>query len=617
MRSEVRVEFTPGGETVFVPPQTLILEAAIKAGIELQTPCGGKGKCARCRVIALSADGVSPADEVELASLSADDVARGVRLACRARVIADARIEVPQGSRINGGTILEAGLVRDAPLKPNVRRVQLHLPTPKLDDQRADLRRVLEGAGMPTSECEADLNLLRDLPQQLRAAGYAPEAVLMGRRVVEIRSCSSSAGIYGCAVDIGTTTVVAYLLDLESGQVLGAGSAPNPQGAHGADVVSRVEFADQGPEALATLHREAITIVNAVIAEACAEAGVTPTDVYEITVVGNTCMSHLFLGLSPHYLARAPYVPVIDQSLRVKSTDLGLSIHPRGEVHMLPNIAGWVGADTVGVLLSTRICDSSEPALAIDIGTNGEVMLWSGKQILVCSTAAGPAFEGAQIRHGMRAATGAIDHVRRADEGIVVETIGNAPAIGICGSGLMDAAAVLLEIGVISDTGLMADEQKAASLPETIARRLVGEGQTRQFILTTAEKSGTGEAITLTQRDVRQLQLAKGAVRAGIEVLLSESDLQASDLARILLAGAFGSYIDRASAVRLGLVPALPLARIIPVGNAAGAGAVLALLSTDEREKATQLAEQAVHVELSSRPEFQALFMETMLFQSG
>jgi uncharacterized 2Fe-2S/4Fe-4S cluster protein (DUF4445 family) len=339
--------------------------------------------------------------------------------------------------------------------------------------------------------------------------------------------------------------------------------------------------------------------------------------VYEVTVVGNTCMEHLFLGLSPHYMARAPYIPAIDEPLRVSAREAGVRINPGGEVYLVPNIAGWVGADTVGVLLATRLSESPGPALAIDIGTNGEVMLWSGKETLVCSTAAGPAFEGAQIRDGMRAARGAVDHVRASEEGLVVRTIEDAPAVGICGSGLLDALATLLDLGVVDAGGRIADEGQAGALPEKVRSRLAGAGNERHFALVPGERSGTGEPIALTQRDVRQLQLAKGAMRAGVEVLLGEAGVRAEDLDRILLAGAFGSYIDRRSAVRVGLVPALPLSRIHAVGNAAGAGAVLALASTDEREKATRVARGARHVELSSRPDFQTQFMETMLFPSA
>jgi uncharacterized 2Fe-2S/4Fe-4S cluster protein (DUF4445 family) len=324
-------------------------------------------------------------------------------------------------------------------------------------------------------------------------------------------------------------------------------------------------------------------------------------------------MEHLFLGLSPRNLARAPYISVIDEPLRLGARDAGLRINPGGEVFLLPNIAGWVGADTVGALLATRLAESPGPALAIDMGTNGEVMLWSGKETIVCSTAAGPAFEGAQIQDGMRAARGAIEHVRATEEGIVVRTIENRPAVGICGSGLLDALAVLLDLGVVDSAGRMADEARAAELPEVYRTRLSGAGNDRCFELVEGDRTASGEPIVLTQRDVRQLQLAKGAMRAGVEVLLTEAGLEAEDLDRILLAGAFGAYIDRRSAVRVGLVPG-PLSRIRAVGNAAGAGAVLALASTMEREQATRIARTARHLELSARADFQMQFMETMLF---
>lgn len=616
MSEKVRAEFRADGPAVLVDPGTSVVEAAALAGIELQTPCGGKGKCRQCRILA-TGDGLNPLDEVELAGLSAADVEAGVRLACRARLVGDATIRVPQSSRISSTAILEAGLVESAEPDPNVRVVRIRAPEPALDDQRADLRRVaaeVQGEA-PESLTVSDLELLRELPGRLREAAFSPVLVTVGRRIVDVRPASVAPKAYGCAVDIGTTTVVAYLVDLADGKPVGTGSAPNPQGAHGADVVSRVEYADTEVAGLQTLREEAVDVVNRVIAEACDEAGgVRRDDVYEVTVVGNTCMTHLFLGLTPHYVARAPYIPVVDEPLCLSPQETGLDISPRAEVHTLPNIAGWVGADTVGGLLATRLAESPGPTVAIDIGTNGEVMLWSGKETLVCSTAAGPAFEGAQILHGMRAAAGAVERVRVTEEGLAVDTIRSAPAVGICGSGLLDALAVLLDLGVVDSSGKMVDPPAAATLPGHAQSRLAGEGNDRHFVLVPAEGTGTGAPIVLTQRDVRQLQLAKGAVRAGLQVLLEEAALQPADLERILLAGAFGSYIDRRSAVRVGLVPPLPLAQIMPVGNAAGAGAVLALVSRRERDAASRIAREARHVELSSRPDFQMQFMETMLF---
>jgi len=614
---KVRAAFRPGGESVLVERGTSVVEAAAAAEIALNTPCGGKGKCGQCRVLLRSADGLTTLNDVERAAFSEEELRGGARLACQAAVIGDVAIELPADALMVGGAILEAGLVELREPQPNVRCTPLRLKRPSLQDQRSDLRRVLDALGRGACESRADVSLLRELPSRVREADFGVTVVSIGERWADVRPEAQSFRVYGCAVDIGTTTVVAYLVELGTGQVIATGSAHNPQGLHGADVVSRVEFADIGARALQTLRSESVGVVNEVIGLACRRAGVRRRDVYEVAVVGNTCMEHLFLGLPPHYVARAPYIPAVDEPLRLSAREAGVRINPGGEVYLLPNIAGWVGADTVGVLLATRLSESPGAGLAIDIGTNGEVMLWSGKETSVCSTAAGPAFEGAQIRDGMRAARGAIDHVRAGEQEIVVRTIENAPAVGICGSGLLDALATLLDLGVVDTGGRMADEARAAALPEEVRSRLAGEGNDRQFALVPGERSGTGEPVALTQRDIRQLQLAKGAVRAGVEVLLGEAGLRAADLDRILLAGAFGSYINRRSAVRVGLVPALPLSRIHAVGNAAGAGAVLALASTEERQKATRVARAARHVELSSRPDFQIQFMETMLFPSA
>jgi len=611
---KVRATFRPGGEFAVVRRGTAVVEAAAVAGITLSTPCGGKGKCGQCRVVSHRRDGLAPPDEVEQAVLSPAELAAGLRLACRAQLVGDALIEIPADTRMVGGAILEAGLVELGEPRPNVSLSPVSLAQPSLHDQRSDLRRLLDALGRGACDSRADLRLLHDLPQRVRGADSGLVAVTVGERLADIRAADELAQAYGCAVDIGTTTVVAYLVELASGQVIATGSAHNPQGLHGADVVSRVEYADTGDQALQTLRRESTGVVNEVIGLARKKAGVVRwRDIYEVTIVGNTCMEHLFLGLSPRNLARAPYISVIDEPLRLGARDAGLRINPGGEVFLLPNIAGWVGADTVGALLATRLAESPGPALAIDMGTNGEVMLWSGKETIVCSTAAGPAFEGAQIQDGMRAARGAIEHVRATEEGIVVRTIENRPAVGICGSGLLDALAVLLDLGVVDSAGRMADEARAAELPEVYRTRLSGAGNDRCFELVEGDRTASGEPIVLTQRDVRQLQLAKGAMRAGVEVLLTEAGLEAEDLDRILLAGAFGAYIDRRSAVRVGLVPG-PLSRIRAVGNAAGAGAVLALASTMEREQATRIARTARHLELSARADFQMQFMETMLF---
>jgi uncharacterized 2Fe-2S/4Fe-4S cluster protein (DUF4445 family) len=327
-------------------------------------------------------------------------------------------------------------------------------------------------------------------------------------------------------------------------------------------------------------------------------------------VVGNTAMNHLFMGLDPRYVAQAPYVPVSALPQELRQSDAGIVMHPRGNVFCLPVIAGFVGADTVAVILATDMLKRDKPTLAVDIGTNGEIALWTGDGLLVASCAAGPAFEGAQIEHGMRAAPGAIEHISIVDGDVELKTIDNQPPVGICGSGLFDAMAVLLELGVVDSSGRFSDKNPD-SWPAQIGRRILGAGNERRFVFSDPDADGH---VCLSQRDVRELQLAKGAVRAAIELLLEHAGLQSDDLDEIVLAGAFGNYINPRSAVRIGMLPDLPLGLIKGVGNAAGAGALLALICLDEREDANQIAASAEHLELSRSPQFQMAFMETMLF---
>ena len=611
----VTVGFHPAGGVVRVPAGTAVSQAAAAAGVELVTPCGGQGRCKRCRVV-VRGPGLTPPDDVERDALGEDALARGVRLACRARLSGNAEVEVPASSTTAAAQILERSVRREVPVAPNVRRVPLQIATPSLEDQRSDLARLL--AALPAHERPSHIAVqaMAALPSALRTSDYRVRAVLVGDHLTAVEPDGREAGrCCGVAVDIGTTTVVVYLLDLETGEQLAAASAHNTQAVHGADVVSRVDYAGSTPRGLQELREVVLGVVNRLLEEACVEAGVEAQQVHECTVVGNTCMMHLFLGLSPKYIAQTPYIPVSVSSYEALACEVGVGISPAGSVYCLPCIAGWVGADTTGVLTAVALDSDPRPRLALDIGTNGEVMLWTGTELLVCSTAAGPAFEGAQIEHGMRAARGAIERIALLDGDLEVATIGEAPAVGICGSGLLDAIAVLLDAAVLDPSGRLVPPDQEGAVAGGMRTRLNGEGNQRHVVLVPAEDAGREDGpVWVSQRDVRQVQLAKGAIRAGVETLLAEGGLQAEDLEEIILAGAFGSYISKRSAVRAGLIPQLPLERIRSVGNAAGAGAVLALLSLHERAEATRLAARARHVELASRPDFQMRFMETMLF---
>ena len=607
---QVKVHFTPGDEVITVISGELLLNAAIAAKVRVNAPCGGKGTCLKCRVMVISGECSSPSD-VEQRTLLPQELASGVRLACQARVMSDAVVHVPPTSRVIGKKPLEEDLVADVDVNPAVVSCEVNLPKPDLDDQRSDFVRLSEQMGAKASH-EASLTALRALPRVLRENDYHVNAITAEKRLLDCRPASDVTPPLGVAVDIGTTTVVAYLVDLQSGKPLGTGAAHNPQGVHGADVIARTEYASSHAGGLLRLQQAAADVVNEVIGQALSQCGGDTDHIYEMTVVGNTCMHHLFAGLDPQYIAQAPYIPVNSRPMCFSPGELGVKIHPEGRIVLLPIVAGYVGADTVGVIAATRMTDRPDPVLAIDIGTNGEVALWTGERLLCASCAAGPAFEGAQIQHGMRAAPGAIEQVDLFDDDLKLQTIDGLPPVGICGSGLFDAMAVLLDASLVDMMGRMAEAKEGFSA--ALQSRLQGTDGERCVVLARGEDSVGGQDICLSQKDVRELQLAKGAVRAAVEILLKQAGLAVDDLSEVLLAGAFGNYIRPASALRMGLLPPMPTERIRGVGNAAGAGAMLALISTKERERFFEIARVAEHVELARNTAFQSLFMETMLF---
>lgn len=606
------VTFLPGGKQVIIEPGLTIAEAAQRAHLYLSLPCGGKGICGNCRVQVVSGDLGAPTP-AEVRLLSPDELADGVRLACQAILTGPAVIEAQHLPQVAGQKDLRGLQLREVPLDPNVKRYALRLERPSLEDQRSDFRRLSDAMSARCLELTALPDALRALPEALREGDYQVSATVVGCRLAEVLPSPVTTPCLGVALDIGTSTVVAYLVDLETGEPLSTAADHNPQIRHGADVISRIEFANNDPEGLATLREEITATINELCHAAADKAGADPRCIYEATVVGNTCMHHLFLGLDPRHLAEAPYVPVTSEPVTARPSELGLDIHPRGSVHCFPCVAGFIGADTVGVIVAEQMTRRPHPVLAVDIGTNGEVALWSGEKLFVASCAAGPAFEGAHIERGMRAAPGAIDRVVLSDGDLSVTTIGGAEAVGICGSGLFDAMAAALESGAVQPTGRLVTEEGAASLAPALRARLLGEGNDRRLLLAGENHNSRG-GVYLSQKDIREIQLAKGAVRATVEMMLEYAGLTIDDLGELLLAGAFGNYLQPASALRIGLLPPMPLDLIRGVGNAAGAGAVLALLSRQERDYAAQVAREAHHLELFREREFQSRFAETMIF---
>ncbi len=410
-------------------------------------------------------------------------------------------------------------------------------------------------------------------------------------------------------MDIGTTTVVSTIVDLNTGNDLAVASALNTQATHGADVVSRINFTVENEHGLEELGNRVTQVINQITEYACAEANVEANNVYEVTIVGNTTMTHLFLKVPVRNLAIMPYVGVFSDPVETNASKLGLNVNPNANVFVLPNIAGFVGADTVGVILASSLNRSETIKLAIDIGTNGEVVLGNKKRLLTCSTAAGPAFEGAMITHGMRGAPGAIERVQLTDRPIY-QVIGGGKPIGICGSGLIDVVAEMLRLGIVDETGRMVSPDEL-NLPDNLIRYIRRNDEYGpHLVLYESEERD----VVITQKDVRQVQLAKGAIKAGIEILMRKLNISLDDVDEVLLAGAFGNYIKKENAIRIGLIPDFPLDKVHFIGNAAAVGSKMALMSKEAREEAVRISKSTEYVELAIDPNFQNEFMEAMMF---
>jgi len=618
MSKSVKITFQPEGRVVYVLPGTAMVEAAGEAGVVINSPCGGKGTCGKCRVeIARGAPEPTPADRKHL---SLDDLERGVRLACQTRIEHEMVVTVPADSRFFEQRILRAAEGPRVEIEPAVRSVRLRLSPPSLEDNRADSDRLLEALEAhrkpPENACRlaVPLRVARKLPAAIRRDHDAVVVIYSEDEVLDLLPGEEMGETYGVAFDIGTTTIVGMLVSLEQPRPARTAARTNPQVRFGDDVVSRIEHAQSSPDGLRELQACVVDCLNEIVGELCAQGGIRRRNILEAVVAGNTTMAHLLLGIDPSSLARAPYVPPLRSEMRFDAAEIGLRLNPAAKLFTVPNIAGFVGGDTVAVALATGLRDADGVRLAIDIGTNGELVLAKDGRLLACSTAAGPAFEGARITFGMRAANGAIEKVV-IDDDVRIGVIGDVPARGLCGSSIVDAVAELLRVGVVNATGrMLPPEQLPASVPPLVARRVVhGEAGVR-FVLAHEEETQIDGPVYLTQRDVREVQLAKGAVAAGYRLLLEEAGIAPEDLSEVLLAGAFGNYIRRSRAKRIGLLPDIPTDRITFVGNAAGAGARMVLLSQRCREQAERISRETEYIELCGRPDFQAAFADAMLF---
>jgi len=620
----VKVTFLPDKKNIEVNEGTTILEALKRAGININTPCGGKGICGKCKVLVV--EGITAAS-IEKELLSEGEIEKGFRLACQTKVFKDSIIEIPLEIRLDFNNVFSSKLKGDIhhikksfSIDSDLRKVFLDLEKPSLDDQRSDWERIKDGLSLKKIEnilnLKVPIDILKKIPDLLRKSDFKITITLQNNEIIDIESGNTAKNSYGIAFDIGTTTVAGYLVNLKTGEELSAVAKTNPQVIHGDDVISRIGFTQKQKENLQILQKEVVNTLNEIIKETTQRAKINRSNIYETVIVGNTCMHHLFLGLDPSNIASSPYIPVIKESLSLKARDIPeLALKPSVNVYMLPNISAFVGADIVAGILSTSMWREDKIILFVDLGTNGEIVLGSRERLWTCSTAAGPAFEGARISAGMRAAEGAIYKVKIDNKFITYKAIKDGKVRGICGSGLIDLIAELIKLGLINKSGKLVDREECnPKLSEEIRERIIKGQKGNKFLLVKGKETENGKPIYITQRDIREVQLAKAAIFAGIKILLKEVNISPEDIQKILLAGAFGNFINKESAIRMGLIPQLPLKKVESVGNAAGRGAEIVLLSEKTRKICERISKDIKYIELSSRTDFQEEFVDAMFF---
>ncbi|MFQ5612054.1 MAG: ASKHA domain-containing protein [Anaerolineae bacterium] len=629
--AECRLVLMPSGRRGQITHGTDLLTAARSLGVELEAICGGRQTCGKCQIIieegrfpkhglTSAADHVSVADGREAAYRQQHNL-DGRRLACATRVLDDVLITVPEESQARKQIIAKAATERVIDIQPAARQVYVEIEPAELEDRRGDWERLQDALAEQwnLTSLSIDPVLLPHLQTALRRGNWTATVTLWQDREVLRVEPGYAEGLFGLAVDIGSTTVAAHLCDLRTGAVLATEAMMNPQVRYGEDLMSRVSYGMMEPQGVARMHRAIIRALNELAAKATSRAGLTVEDVVEAVLVGNTVMHHLLLGIDPVELGGAPFALAVDGPLDLKARQLGLKFHPGARVHILPCIAGHVGADNVAVLLAEAPHRQPETMLVVDVGTNAEILLGNREQVLSASSPTGPAFEGAQIRHGQRAASGAIERVRidrqtlesrfkvlGHDDWIGPEDVPpeDTRATGICGSGIIEAVAELFLAGAITADGLF---NRAAAERSS---RLRFNGRAGEYILAGPGQTASGQPIVVTQNDVRAIQLAKGALYAGIKLLMNQQGVKKVD--RVVLAGAFGSYISPLHAMVLGLIPDCELERVTAVGNAAGDGARIALLNREQRAEIAQIARWVDYVETAVDPDFQTEFVAAM-----
>jgi uncharacterized 2Fe-2S/4Fe-4S cluster protein (DUF4445 family) len=600
MDDSLIIEFQPIGRRIEVKRGTSILAASQMAGVGLESLCGGEGWCEGCRIRLVEGDLNSPT-QCELDVFNKAEIGAGFRLACQAIPQGNISIDIPPESLTAPQRLQTEGRQVDIDFNPIIKSVIVNLNAATTQDLRADSTRLADClSALGYESISFNYAIVTSLSDVLRENKWSVKAVIRQNEVIAL--LKPDEHYYGLAVDVGTTKLAIYLYDLETGIEVDKVGEMNPQIAYGEDVISRIAYCIQEPPGRQILQKTIIDTLNKKVGEICENKGILSQQIVDAVIVGNTAMHHLLAGLPVHQLVYAPYIAAVSTSLDIFARDIGLAIAPGGYIHLLPNIAGYVGADHVAVILATGLWKTKKKVLAIDVGTNTEISLAANGHVYSCSCASGPAFEGAHIKDGMRAAPGAIERVKILDKAVHFLTINNQPPVGICGSGILDAVAEMKTAGIINEKGAMQNGQN----------NVRPNGRTLEYLLVPAASTGHGKDITVTRSDVNEIQLAKAAIRAGLEILMLEAGIVAEEIDEFIVAGAFGTYIDIPNAIKIGMYPNVPVERFTQFGNAAGMGAVLALLSQQQRKIAQEFTKKDEYVELTTHPGFQKKFIEAL-----
>ena len=589
------------GREVIVEEGETIYDILISQNIRINSVCGGKGLCGKCKVKVADLENVNGVTEQEKNILGKEEIADGYRLACLTKILGDNTVILES---IEEHRMMVTGVKQEIELDSGIQQISLKLPAPSIEDPISDLSRIEKGLREKIEFKGSLLTLtdIRDLSSKIREGWIT--CILRDRKLIKVKSGIDRERIYGIALDIGTTTIVTYLLDLEDGNLMGSGAIMNPQIPYGGDIISRLSYANDNANegGLSKLNKVLIDGITHLIGDVCRKAEILPEKIYSVVAVGNTAMHHLLLRLDTKYLSMAPFTPVLSESLNLESSELGITNISNAQVFIPPAIGGFMGPDHVAVILASGVYEAGKTALVMDIGTNTEISLGRDGEIWGCSTASGPAFEGYGMRYGMLASAGAIEEVEIEPETYKVryKTIDrgkNERPEGLCGSGIIDLIAELLKTGIISNNGKMK--------PEIPGIRRGNDGL--EFVI--------AEPVVITQKDIRRIQLAKSAIVTGIEMLLDESGTDVGEIEKFFIAGAFGSYIKTESAKKVGIIPSgIPAERIEYIGNGAGIGAQMLLLSKKSRGKSMEMIKNFKRVELAAKPEFQKRFIAKTSF---